>query len=221
MTVRQRALEAALRICRARGGWTFRPAEIVAVLPDVNAGSVRTHVMSRCCVNAPAHHSHRWPYFRRVRRGVYEIVRAQRERPAPKVIEASVGYAAPRGQAADAGTRVEVREQAGRYIARVPGAPDEIRATTLDGLANRLRRIARARIYHSELPAGPLRLRIDLDVQAPDPVVEVFEKGVDRTQIRRNLRRSPEQRLLDLQQWIDAMDEVRGAAAKAEPEPKE
>jgi len=83
MSIRERVLEAALRICRGRGGWTFRPGEIVAALPDLNPGSVRTHVMSRCCVNAPAHHVHRWPYFRRIRRGEYGILPAWRRRYAP------------------------------------------------------------------------------------------------------------------------------------------
>ena len=80
MTVRERVLEAALAVCMGRKGWIFRPAEVVAALPDLNPGSVRTHVMIRCCVNAPAHHSHRWPYFRRVRRGAYEILPRLRRR---------------------------------------------------------------------------------------------------------------------------------------------
>ncbi len=90
MSIRQRVLEAALRICRRRGGWTFGPGEIVAALPDLNAGSVRTHVMSRCCVNAPAHHVHRWPFFRRIRRGKYEILPAWR---GVEVRETAAGYA--------------------------------------------------------------------------------------------------------------------------------
>ena len=48
-------------------------AEIVEALPNLNSGSVRTHVSSRCCVNAPDNHQHRWPYFHRVRRGLYRL----------------------------------------------------------------------------------------------------------------------------------------------------
>ena len=91
MSIRERVLEAALRICRGRGGWTFGPGEIVAALPDLNPGSVRTHVMSRCCVNAPAHHVHRWPYFRRIRRGEYGILPAWRRGHQPG--RAGAGYA--------------------------------------------------------------------------------------------------------------------------------
>jgi predicted RNase H-like HicB family nuclease len=34
---------------------------------------VRTHIVSRCCVNAP-NHPHKWDYFKRVGRGVYELL---------------------------------------------------------------------------------------------------------------------------------------------------
>ena len=73
MAVHTEVLDAARRLCRERGGWTFTPNEIVHALPHLRPNSIRTHVTSRCCVNAPAHHPHRWPYFRRVRRGMYEI----------------------------------------------------------------------------------------------------------------------------------------------------
>lgn len=66
-------LSAALRICRERGARTFTPDEIVRALPHLNPGTVRTHVTSRCCVNAPRNHPHKWDYFKRVRRGVYEV----------------------------------------------------------------------------------------------------------------------------------------------------
>lgn len=65
-------LSAARRISSS-GDWTFRLADVVRALPYLNERSVRTHVASRCCVNAPRHHAHRWPYFLRVRRGIYRI----------------------------------------------------------------------------------------------------------------------------------------------------
>ena len=72
MPIHTEVLTAAQRVCR--DDWTFRPVEVVRALPHLNAQSVRTHLVSRCCENAPEHHVHRWPYFRRVRRGVYEIL---------------------------------------------------------------------------------------------------------------------------------------------------
>lgn len=75
-------LSAARRLGRAED-WTFRLGDVVRALPHLNERSVRTHVASRCCVNAPQNHAHRWPYFRRVGRGRYRVELAFRE-PAPR-----------------------------------------------------------------------------------------------------------------------------------------
>jgi predicted RNase H-like HicB family nuclease len=80
MSVQQEVLETVQRLCRERGGWTFSPDEIVRALPGLNPSTVRTHVVSRCCVNAPENHAHRLAYFRRISRGVYELVPAFRPR---------------------------------------------------------------------------------------------------------------------------------------------
>jgi hypothetical protein len=69
--VHAQVLEAARRI--ADGAGTFRLRDLVAALPHLNPGTVRTHVASRCCISAPAHHQTRWPYFHVVRRGIYRI----------------------------------------------------------------------------------------------------------------------------------------------------
>jgi len=65
---------------------TFRIADVAAALSHLNAATVRTHVASRCCVNAPANHQSRYRYFRAVRRGVYRIepaFRRSRQRAKP------------------------------------------------------------------------------------------------------------------------------------------
>lgn len=41
-----------------------------------------------------------------------------------------------------------------------------------------------------------------------DPLIELYKRGVDRTLIRENLRKSHEQRLIDLQQMQDFVAEV-------------
>lgn len=79
MTLHEQVLDAALALADPRD-WTFRIADVVAALPALNPGSVRTHVASRCCVNAPAHHQSRHRYFRAVGRGVYRIEPAVRRR---------------------------------------------------------------------------------------------------------------------------------------------
>jgi predicted RNase H-like HicB family nuclease len=100
MTSHAEILAAALRICAARGAWTFGVDEIVRALPHLNAGTVRTHVTSRCCVNAPTNHPHKWDYFRRIGRGTYEITRAYRTAPGPShsvARETTVPYGEPHG----------------------------------------------------------------------------------------------------------------------------
>lgn len=69
--VHSQVLEAARRMADAQG--LFRLRAVVAALPHLNAGTVRTHVASRCCVNAPANHQTRHPYFNVVERGLYRI----------------------------------------------------------------------------------------------------------------------------------------------------
>jgi hypothetical protein len=64
-------LEAARRIADPQG--LFRLRALVAALPHLNAGTVRTHVASRCCVDAPPNHQTRHRYFSLVERGLYRI----------------------------------------------------------------------------------------------------------------------------------------------------
>lgn len=75
MAVHDEVLATAQRLCAAKRTRTFSPVEVVQALPHLNASTVRTHIVSRCCVNAPKNHAHQWPYFKRLRRGLYEIRR--------------------------------------------------------------------------------------------------------------------------------------------------
>lgn len=103
MPIHAEVLAAAQRLCDA--DWTFRPVDVVRALPHLNERSVRTHIVSRCCENAPENHPHRWPYFRRVSRGVYEILPPYRS----GVSEEAAAYE----QAADndrAGNRLAARD---------------------------------------------------------------------------------------------------------------
>lgn len=96
MAIHEEVLSTARRLCAERKGWTFTPVEVVRALPDLNASSVRTHIVSRCCVDAPKNHPHKWDYFRRLRRGVYEIVppyrRDKQRTGAWQVAEGSASY---------------------------------------------------------------------------------------------------------------------------------
>lgn len=92
MAIHEEVLDAARRLCQARGSWTFSPTDIVDALPHLNERSVRTHVVSRCCANAPSHHAHRWPYFHRLQRGVYEIRAGYRDAEPSPIADASATY---------------------------------------------------------------------------------------------------------------------------------
>jgi predicted RNase H-like HicB family nuclease len=70
--VHEAVLEAANRIA-AEGDGTFTPDEVVRALTHLNENTVRTHIVSRCCVGAPKHHAKVWPYFRRLGRGRYRV----------------------------------------------------------------------------------------------------------------------------------------------------
>ena len=123
--IHDEVLAAARRLCASRRNWSFTPAEIVHALPHLNERSVRTHVVSRCCVNAPSHHAHRWPYFRRLRRGLYAIEKDYRASASGepvagsdeyRVAETDTAYAVAPGAARSAIHAVIVEEE-GRYTA--------------------------------------------------------------------------------------------------------
>jgi predicted RNase H-like HicB family nuclease len=97
MHVHEEVLTAANQIAASRKDWTFAPYEIVDALPMLKESSVRTHVVSRCCVNAPVNHLHKWDYFRRVGRGKYEVVSKYRTHPAtPHTAPPAAGRVSPR-----------------------------------------------------------------------------------------------------------------------------
>ena len=89
MSAHHLILDAAQRLCASRSDPVFAPDEIVRALPHLNAQTVRTHVTSRCCVNARAHHQSRLEYFRKVGRGRYELLQEHRRAPAPRVAPAT------------------------------------------------------------------------------------------------------------------------------------
>ena len=97
MHIHDEVLAAARRISAERRPARFTPDDIVNALPHLNPRTVRTHVVSRCCVNAPKNHPHKWPYFRRVGRGQYEIAAPYRRSggQADRVREAQPRYGPP------------------------------------------------------------------------------------------------------------------------------
>lgn len=79
MTLRDDILDAARVVMARSGSDTFSVREIVAELQSrgtpYTAGSIRTHVVSRMCANAPAHHARVYNDLIRVERGLYKLRR--------------------------------------------------------------------------------------------------------------------------------------------------
>ena len=53
-----------------------------------------------------------------------------------------------------------------------------------------------------------------LSVPAADPVIEAYKKDIDRTLIRENLAKTPDERIRDLVQLQRFADEVKRAGRK-------
>ena len=152
-SVQKQVLVAAQRLCETRDDWTFTPAEVVRSLPGVAASTVRTEVTGRCCVNAPAHHARRWPYFRRVERGRYRIEPAFRQhppatsaarggypggRPAARVAESAASYGEGSPQVREK-LHVAVRDSEGWYVAECLELAVVTQARSFDALLVNLR----------------------------------------------------------------------------------
>ncbi len=162
MKIHEEILAAVRRLCTARRSWSFTPAEVVHALPHLNEGSVRTHIVSRCCVDAPKHHAHRWPYFRRLRRGLYELTkeyRAPRSRcgpdtgiPSSRVAETRAPYDSD-SAAARSVIHAVVVESEGQYVADCLEVAVVTQGASLDELL------------------GNLREALELYVSGEDPVV--------------------------------------------------
>ena len=101
MHVHEEVLAAANTVVSRLGGnGVFTVPDILPLLKHLNESTVRTHVVSRCCVNAPKNHPHKWGYFRRVGFGKYEIMPQYRKKAAKRVEAVAAGK-----NAVDAGGR--------------------------------------------------------------------------------------------------------------------
>ncbi len=150
MAIHDEVLSTARRICRERGEKTFRVADIVHALPHLNPSSVRTHVVSRCCVNAPKNHPHKWGYFRRVGRGEYEILPScSRPEPPPRRVAESPTTYAPAGLPHDT-IHVVVRRSAGYYVAEGLELALVTQGRSFDELLRNLRQAVRLHLEGEE-----------------------------------------------------------------------
>ena len=118
--VQKQVLAAAQRLCETRE--KFTPVEIVRALPHLNEKTVRTHVVSRCCVDAPNNHQHRWPYFHRVSRGVYQIASEFRRSSAAGEVSPERPPTTPVADAAPTeGDHIETRDTVHAVVTKSDG----------------------------------------------------------------------------------------------------
>jgi predicted RNase H-like HicB family nuclease len=96
--VHECVLDVANRIAQESKDGAFSPDEIVRALPQLNESTVRTHVVSRCCVNAPKNHLHKWPYFRRVAYGKYQVEPDFRQSPQGRASKSKTSSGGPAHQ---------------------------------------------------------------------------------------------------------------------------
>ncbi len=79
MACHNEVLEAASVVVASKGINEFTPHEIVSYMNNHNTtyaeSTIRTHIISRCCINAPAHHAVRYAHFERISHGLYKIIR--------------------------------------------------------------------------------------------------------------------------------------------------
>ena len=152
MAIHEEVLAAARRICRESGKKAFRVADVVHALPHLNPSSVRTHIVSRCCVNAPKNHPHKWDYFRRTGRGEYVILPPYnfKREPAGRVAEIPSTYAQA-GPARDT-IHVVARRSAGFYVAESLELALVTQGRSLDELLRNIRQAVRLHL-EGENPA--------------------------------------------------------------------
>lgn len=144
MKIHEEVLNAARRICKERGNWRFAPEELVRALPHLNVSSVRTHIVSRCCINAPRNHPHKWNYFRRIKRGVYEIAAGYRsEKPErsskDKVSEIPLEYLPASKPAARESIHAVIHRDPEAYVGECLEIAVVTQGRTIDELVSNLR----------------------------------------------------------------------------------
>ncbi|MEK4339103.1 DUF7669 domain-containing protein [Brevibacillus sp. FSL L8-0710] len=74
---RDEILAAVREIVKRKGKNEFEVSEVVDYMisknPNLNISTIRTHVTSRCCVNAAPNHAVTYSDYERLERGVYRL----------------------------------------------------------------------------------------------------------------------------------------------------
>lgn len=166
MPVHEEVLAVAQRLAAARKDSSFTVQEVVSALPALNQNTVRTHVVSRCCVNAPKNHLHKWDYFRRIGRGRYQIEAKYRRLPARSSI------ATTRMDNGSAAARVILRKSIhavihkdeGAYVVECLELPVVTQGDSLDQAVENLREALALHLEGENLAALGLSAHPDVQI---------------------------------------------------------
>jgi len=168
MHVHEEILETARRLASARGNWRFSVQEIVAALPVLNQSTIRTHVVSRCCVNAPKNHPHKWDYFRRVGRGVYQIEAKYRQATGKGSHSQPSGSSKSPGDAARGGLRKNlhavIQKDGEVYVVECLELPVVTQGSSLDEAVENLREALALHLEGEDLTALGLISHPDVQI---------------------------------------------------------
>ncbi len=128
--------------------------DVARALPHLSESSVRAHVVSRCCENAPTNHAHKWRYFHRAGHGVYEILPSRRR----TVKDAPERSAARHVGESDvlAAIHVAVSESEGWYVAECLEVAVVTQGRTLDETLTNLRDALELHLDEEELARAGL-----------------------------------------------------------------
>jgi len=78
MACHEEVLEASKVIVNLKGKNEFSPEEVITYLKKQGTiykeSTIRTHIISRCCGNAPIHHGTRYHYFERIAYSLYKLI---------------------------------------------------------------------------------------------------------------------------------------------------
>jgi uncharacterized protein (DUF433 family) len=111
MTCRDEILDCVKRIIEQTGENKFTPQEVLEYMQargtEYAEGTIRTHVISRMCANAPKHHAVTYDDFERIGHGIYKL-KAYMEITLNQHIEITPGVRG--GQPRLAGSRITVAD---------------------------------------------------------------------------------------------------------------
>jgi len=173
MHVHEHILETANRLASARRNWSFTLQEIVAALPALNPTTVRTHVVSRCCVNAPKNHPHKWDYFRRIGRGLYQIEAKYRRAPGKRSSPQLRGRRSSHAEGGAIGLRrslhAVIQKDKGVYVVECLELPVVTQGRSLDEAVENLREALALHLEGEDLSSLGLVAHPDVQISFEMP----------------------------------------------------